>query len=107
MNEKVEEKPNPEPVALKTKTSSDLPQHLSEEIPDGEEANQAQGILEIMQDGYGFLRSDNYLSGDSDIYMSPSQIRRFNMKTGDLITGITRPPKSGEKYKALLYVRKN
>ena len=83
-----------------------LPQHLSEEIPDGEEANQAQGILEIMQDGYGFLRSDNYLSGESDIYMSPSQIRRFNMKTGDLVTGVTRPPKSGEKYKALLYVRK-
>lgn len=54
MNENVEEKPNPEPVVLKTKTSSDLPQHLSEEIPDGEEANQAQGILEIMQDGYGF-----------------------------------------------------
>ncbi|RQD70757.1 MAG: transcription termination factor Rho [Tindallia sp. MSAO_Bac2] len=105
-NEEKKPEPAPEPLIKKTKPASDLPQHLSEEIPDGEEANQAQGILEIMQDGYGFLRSDNYLSGDSDIYMSPSQIRRFNMKTGDLITGVTRPPKSGEKYKALLYVRR-
>ena len=87
-------------------SAPDLPQHLHDEIPDGEDASQAEGILEIMMDGYGFLRSDNYLSGDADIYMSPSQIRRFNMKTGDKITGITRPPKSGEKYKALLYVRK-
>ncbi|MDW7670299.1 MAG: transcription termination factor Rho [Bacillota bacterium] len=87
-------------------SAPDLPQHLHDEIPEGEEANQAEGILEIMVDGYGFLRSDNYLSGEADIYMSPSQIRRFNMKTGDKITGITRPPKSGEKYKALLYVRK-
>lgn len=87
-------------------SAPDLPQHLHDEIPAGEEANQAEGILEIMVDGYGFLRSSNYLSGDADIYMSPSQIRRFNMKTGDKITGITRPPKSGEKYKALLYVRK-
>jgi len=87
-------------------SAPDLPQRLHDEIPDGEEANQAEGILEVMMDGYGFLRSDNYLSGDADIYMSPSQIRRFNMKTGDKITGITRPPKSGERYNALLYVRK-
>ena len=86
--------------------AKDLPQRLLDEIPDGEEANLAEGILEIMVDGYGFLRSNQYLSGEADIYMSPSQIRRFNMKTGDLITGITRAPKSGEKFNALLYVRK-
>lgn len=83
-----------------------LPDHLSDEIPIGEEVNIAEGILEIHTDGYGFLRRENYLSSDDDIYISPSQIRRFNMRTGDKITGITRPPKSGEKFKALLYVKK-
>lgn len=85
--------------------NDELPQHLSDEIPEGEEMNIAEGILETHQDGYGFLRRENYLSSDSDIYISPSQIRRFNMRTGDKICGITRPPKSGEKFKALLYVK--
>lgn len=88
-----------------SKRNNELPQHLSDEIPEGEEMNIAEGILEIHQDGYGFLRRENYLSSDSDIYISPSQIRRFNMRTGDKISGITRPPKSGEKFKALLYVK--
>lgn len=66
----------------------------------------AEGVLEILPDGYGFLRGSNYLSTDQDIYISPSQIRRFHMKTGDKITGITRPPKTGEKFRALLYVQK-
>ncbi|MFW5648765.1 MAG: transcription termination factor Rho [Candidatus Alkaliphilus sp. MAG34] len=82
-----------------------LPDHLTDEIPPGEEVNIAAGILEIHTDGYGFLRRENFLSSDNDIYISPSQIRRFNMRTGDKITGITRPPKSGEKFKALLYVK--
>lgn len=82
-----------------------LPDHLTEEIPVGEEVNIAEGILEAHADGYGFLRRENFLSSDGDIYISPSQIRRFNMRTGDKITGITRPPKSGEKFKALLYVK--
>jgi transcription termination factor Rho len=64
------------------------------------------GVLEILPDGFGFLRGPNYLSTDQDVYISPSQIRRFNMKTGDKVTGITRPPKSGEKFRALLYVQK-
>ena len=83
-----------------------LPQHLSDELPVGEAVNLAEGILEIHQDGYGFLRRENYISSDNDIYISPSQIRRFNMRRGDKITGITRPPKSAEKFKALLYVKK-
>ncbi|WP_079412931.1 transcription termination factor Rho [Alkalithermobacter paradoxus] len=83
-----------------------LPEKLAEEVKDGNEENMAQGILEILPDGYGFLRGKNYLSTDQDIYISPSQIRRFNMKTGDKITGNTRPPKSGEKFRALLYVQK-
>lgn len=83
-----------------------LPEHLSDEIPAGESVNIVEGILEVHTDGYGFLRRSNYLSSEGDIYISPSQIRRFNMQTGDKISGITRPPKSGEKFKALLYVKK-
>ena len=63
------------------------------------------GILETHSDGYGFLRTNNYLTSDDDVYISPSQIRRFHMQTGDKISGITRPPKQGEKFKALLYVK--
>ncbi len=65
-----------------------------------------RGILEVMQDGFGFLRSDNFLPGEDDIYVSPSQIRRFNLKTGDMITGNKREKAQGEKYGALLYVSK-
>lgn len=83
-----------------------MPNKISEEIQQGDDINFAEGILELHTDGYGFMRCDNYLSGSEDIYVSPSQIRRFNLKTGDKITGITRPPKAGEKYKALLYVKK-
>lgn len=63
------------------------------------------GILEVMQDGYGFIRSDNYLPGDSDVYVSPSQIRRFGLKTGDIITGNTRIKSQQEKFSALLYLK--
>ncbi len=64
------------------------------------------GILEILQDGFGFLRSpdSSYLAGSDDIYVSPSQIRRFNLRTGDTISGKIRPPKDGERYFALLKV---
>jgi transcription termination factor Rho len=64
------------------------------------------GVLEILQDGFGFLRSadGSYLAGPDDIYVSPSQIRRFNLRTGDSISGLIRPPKDGERYFALLKV---
>jgi transcription termination factor Rho len=64
------------------------------------------GVLEILQDGFGFLRSagSSYLAGPDDIYVSPSQIRRFNLRTGDAISGKIRPPKEGERYFALLKV---
>lgn len=66
----------------------------------------AEGVLEILQDGFGFLRSadESYLAGPDDIYISPSQIRRFNLRTGDYITGRVRHPKEGERYFALLRV---
>lgn len=65
----------------------------------------AEGILEVLPDGYGFLRTDNFLPGTGDIYISPSQIRRFNLKTGDLVNGSTRVAKDGEKFNAILYVK--
>ena len=63
------------------------------------------GVLEVLPDGFGFLRSENYLSGTSDIYVSPVQIRRFNLKTGDLICGISRLPNEGERFGAIIYVK--
>lgn len=64
----------------------------------------AEGILEVMPDGYGFLRGDNYLSTPKDVYISPVQIRRFRLDTGDRIKGIMRSPKEGERFPALIYV---
>ena len=64
----------------------------------------AEGILEVLADGYGFLRSNNYLSGSNDVYVSPAHIRRFNLKTGDYIKGTLRIPKENEKFSALLFV---
>ena len=66
----------------------------------------ARGILEVMPDGYGFIRSDNYLPGENDVYVSPSQIRRFNLKTGDILEGNTRIKTQQEKFSALLYLTK-
>jgi transcription termination factor Rho len=66
----------------------------------------AEGILEVLSDGYGFIRSANYLPGDADIYVSPSQIRRFRLKTGDVIAGNTRIKSATEKFGALLYLTK-
>ena len=70
------------------------------------EAIYGDGVLEILQDGFGFLRSadSSYLAGPDDIYVSPSQIRRFALRTGDTISGKIRPPKDGERYFALLKV---
>jgi len=66
----------------------------------------AHGILEVMPDGYGFIRSANYLPGENDVYVAPSQIRRFNMKTGDIVEGNTRVKTQSEKFSALLFVKK-
>lgn len=64
----------------------------------------ADGILEVMPDGYGFIRCENYLPGEHDVYVSPSQIRRFGLKTGDIVRGNTRIKTQGEKFSALLYI---
>ena len=64
-----------------------------------------EGILEVLSDGYGFIRCDNFLPGENDVYVSPAQIRRFNLKTGDIIVGNTKVKSQGEKFSALLYVK--
>lgn len=69
-----------------------------------EEPEDADGILEVLEDGFGFLRCENYLSGTQDIYVSPVQIRRFNLKTGDMISCKVRPCREGERFRALIYV---
>ena len=68
------------------------------------ECGDAEGVLEVLPDGYGFLRSENYLSGQHDVYVSIAQIRRFGLRTGDMVTGKTRPSKEGERFLALLYI---
>ena len=75
---------------------------FASELDSGQLAN---GILEVMPDGFGFIRCANYLPGDNDIYVAPSQIRRFSLKTGDMIIGNIRVKTQGEKFSALLYVK--
>ena len=64
-----------------------------------------EGILEVLPDGYGFLRAENFLPGTNDIYLSPAQIRRFNLKTGDCVRGNIRESREGEKFGAMIYVK--
>jgi len=78
---------------------------LKNKAEEGEDI-QGEGVLEILQDGFGFLRSpdSSYLAGPDDIYLSPSQIRRFGLRTGDTVSGLIRPPKSGERYFAIVKI---
>lgn len=78
---------------------------LRQETSTLDSGQEACGILEVMPDGFGFIRSDNYMPGDSDVYVSPSQIRRFGLKTGDIIRGNTRVKSATEKFSALLYLK--
>ena len=83
--------------------SNDITQDTSYKLTnEGDEM--AEGILEVLPDGYGFLRGDNYLPTPKDVYISPVQIKRFRLDTGDIIKGIKRTPKEGEKFPALIYV---
>ncbi|HEY8420880.1 MAG TPA: transcription termination factor Rho [Thermoclostridium sp.] len=102
--DKVQEKDAPVEVnAKESKEHSIKPVHIRD-LSRLESDEPVSGILEVLPDGYGFLRGQNYLSGPRDIYVSPSQIRRFNLKTGDKIVGKGRIQKEGEKFQALLYV---
>lgn len=92
--------------SAKSEQREDRPVKRESNIRDFDGAVTNEGVLEIMQDGYGFLRSSdyNYLASPDDIYVSPSQIKLFGLKTGDTVRGQIRPPKEGEKYFALLRV---
>lgn len=92
----------PATVVQQTTDKADPEKNLSD-LDSGETAN---GILEVMPDGYGFIRCANYLPGENDVYVAPSQIRRFGLKTGDIVEGNTRVKTQAEKFSALLYVKK-
>lgn len=78
---------------------------ISEEKKNLDSGEVAEGILEVLQEGYGFIRSENYLPGENDVYVAPSQIRRFGLKTGDIISGNTRIRNQNDKFGALLFVK--
>ncbi len=86
------------------KTADEESMEIRKDEASLDSGEQANGILEVMPDGYGFIRCENYLPGENDVYVSPSQIRRFNLKTGDIICGNKRIKSQGEKFSALLYI---
>ena len=91
------------PEEIKKTTEPKKPDKYPSDLDSGLDAN---GILEVLPDGYGFIRCANYLPGENDVYVAPSQIRRFNLKTGDIVEGSTRVKSQGEKFSALLFVKK-
>lgn len=90
---------------LRQEARPEMRQEPRQETSTLDSGQEACGILEVMPDGFGFIRSDNYMPGDSDVYVSPSQIRRFGLKTGDIIRGNTRVKSATEKFSALLYLK--
>ncbi|MEY8339228.1 transcription termination factor Rho [Lachnospiraceae bacterium 62-35] len=78
---------------------------LSPDLQELDSGIDAEGILEVMPDGFGFIRCENFLPGENDVYVAPSQIRRFNMKTGDIVRGSRRVKSAAEKFAALLYIK--
>ena len=95
-----------EPEEEEAEAAEEALEEVSEETAEPEEERpEVEGILEIADDGFGFLRFDNFLTSSKDIYVSHSQIRRFGLRTGDKILGISRKPNGTEKFGALLYVK--
>ena len=96
--------PQPAPATPIPASTEEAPVYVRRKVPD-EVKETVEGILEMTEgNNFGFLRFHNFLPSDSDVYVSPAQIRRFRLKTGDKVNGITRPPNEGEKFRALLYV---
>ena len=102
-NKKIEDNVT-EDAIVQEKKESKKENSSNEYKLNSEDDEYVEGILELLPDGYGFLRGDNYLSTNKDVYVSPVQIRRFKLDTGDKIKGIKRIPKEGERFPALIYV---
>ena len=100
----LEERPAAGESAVSSREGMPGASHREGAEPHSRNENRARGILEVMPDGFGFLRSQNFLPGENDVYVSPSQIRRFSLKTGDMVTGFIRTKTPTEKFGALLYV---
>lgn len=96
--------PKQDPYYAKEYTPTPTPAPAVPDMLDSSACGDCEGVLEVLPDGYGFLRSENYLPGSHDVYVSVAQIRRFALKTGDMVTGKTRPSKEGERFLALLYI---
>ena len=102
-----EEVKEPVKEAVKEPVKEAVKEPVKDEESDGLDSKiPAHGILEIMPDGFGFIRSDNYLPGEQDVYVAPGQIRKFGLKTGDIIDGNRKIKTATEKFSALLYIRK-
>ncbi len=95
---------NTRPQATSTTQTNSKPHNVSENLQKQAD-DEVEGVLEVIEQGYGFLRFRNFLSSDLDVYVSPSQIRKFSMRTGDKIRGVTRIPTQSEKFRALLFVK--
>ena len=99
-------KNNPKGIKKEENNENNNEKNAKTELTVSGSDNLVGGILEVLPDnGFGFLRGENYLSTPKDVYVSPTQIRRFNLKTGDKVTGIARPPKDEEKFPALIFVQ--
>lgn len=98
---------SPEKTENPAPRSTSRPQEglSSQEVAELDSGLEADGILEVMQDGFGFIRCENFLPGENDVYVAPSQIRRFNLKTGDVVQGNRRVKTATEKFAALLYIK--
>ncbi|MFA9465351.1 MAG: transcription termination factor Rho [Velocimicrobium sp.] len=105
----IEETPTPKEI-VKSAQEVGLKKDVKEkdasaDIEQLDSGERKEGILEVLPDGYGFIRCDNYLPGENDVYVSPAQIRRFNLKTGDIVVGNIRIKNQNEKFSALLFVK--
>ncbi|MBR5359839.1 MAG: transcription termination factor Rho [Lachnospiraceae bacterium] len=101
---KADDKPKAEDKIKEAAKDADKPKD-DENLKELDSGVQVSGILEVMPDGFGFIRSANYLPGENDVYVAPSQIKRFKLKTGDIVTGNTRIKSQNEKFSALLFVK--
>lgn len=103
--EKPKETQTPSEEAAPEGKDKENPNELSEDKKVLDSGIEVGGIIEVLSDGYGFIRCDNYMPGDDDVYVAPSQIRRFSLKTGDIVTGNMRIRSTNDKFGALLYVK--